>query len=59
MELGTHIDDISAGFITLVEEALKPNGGKAQWGSQGYYFADGAEFVRVIITAENDYIANT
>ena len=40
-----HIDDASSAFITLVEEALKPNGGKAQWGNDGYYFAEADEFV--------------
>ncbi len=44
-EPGTHVDDIAAAFLILVEETLKPSGGKAQWGRQGYYFADGAEFV--------------
>ncbi len=57
-ELGTHIDDIAAAFIVLVEESLKPNGGKAQWGSQGYYFADGAEFVGVSRLHKKDYVAN-
>jgi len=28
-----------------VEEALKPNGGKAQWGDEGYYFLEAGEFV--------------
>jgi len=40
----THIDDIASAFILLVEEALKPNGGAAQWGQNGYYFVAGAQF---------------
>ncbi|KAG4411878.1 hypothetical protein IFR04_014995 [Cadophora malorum] len=40
----THIDDIASAFIFLVEEALKPNGGAAQWGQEGYYFVAGAQF---------------
>lgn len=43
----THIDDIASAFILLVEEALKPNGGAAQWGQDGYYFVAGAQFVSV------------
>jgi hypothetical protein len=39
------MDDVSSAFILLAEEALMPNGGKAQWGDNGYYFVDGAEFV--------------
>jgi hypothetical protein len=40
-----HIDDVSDAFIFLVEEAVKPNGGNAQWGDEGYYFAEAGEFV--------------
>jgi hypothetical protein len=40
-----HVDDLSDAFILLVEEALKPNGGGAQWGDEGYYFAEAGEFV--------------
>jgi hypothetical protein len=40
-----HVDDLSDAFILLVEEALKPNGGNAQWGDEGYYFAEAGEFV--------------
>jgi hypothetical protein len=42
-----HIDDAASAFILLVEEALKPNGGNAQWGSDGYYFAEAREYVRI------------
>lgn len=38
-----HIDDVAAAFMLLVEEALK-NGGRAQWGSDGYYFVEADEF---------------
>jgi hypothetical protein len=40
-----HIDDLSDAFILLAEESLKPNGGNAQWGGEGYYFAEAGEFV--------------
>jgi hypothetical protein len=40
-----HIDDLSDAFILLAEEALKSNGGNAQWGDEGYYFAEAGEFV--------------
>lgn len=40
-----HVDDLSDAFILLVEEALKPSGGNAQWGDEGYYFAEAGEFV--------------
>jgi len=40
----THIDDIATAFILLVEEGLKPMGGKAQWGDNGYYFAEAGDF---------------
>ena len=45
LNLALHIDDAASAFILLVEEALKPNGGSAQWGSDGYYFAEAEEFV--------------
>lgn len=28
----------------MVEEALKPNGGSATWGQEGYYFVESGEF---------------
>jgi hypothetical protein len=40
-----HIDDIAEAFILLAEEALKPHGGSASWGAEGYYFAEAGEFV--------------
>ncbi|RDW91574.1 hypothetical protein BP5796_02739 [Coleophoma crateriformis] len=39
-----HIDDAADAFIVLVEEALKPNGGNAQWGDEGYYFIEAGDF---------------
>jgi hypothetical protein len=44
--LDVHVDDLSDAFILLAEEALKPNGGSAQWGDEGYYFAEAGEYVR-------------
>lgn len=44
-DLDVHIDDITDAFILLAEEALKPGGGKAQWGEEGYYFCEAGEFV--------------
>ncbi|KFX86130.1 hypothetical protein O988_09752, partial [Pseudogymnoascus sp. VKM F-3808] len=38
-----HISDLSAAFGLLVEEALKPAGGAATWGSEGYYFVESGE----------------
>jgi hypothetical protein len=43
-----HVDDLSDAFILLVEEALKPSGGNAEWGGEGYYFAEAGEFVSLI-----------
>lgn len=48
LTIALHIDDAASAFILLVEEALKANGGNAQWGSKGYYFAEAQEFVRPI-----------
>ena len=56
--LALNIDDAASAFILLVEEALKPNGGKAQWGSEGYYFAEGQEFVSVMQHEISIHIAN-
>lgn len=38
-----HISDLSAAFGLLVEEALKPAGGAAAWGAEGYYFVEAGE----------------
>jgi len=40
-----HVDDVSNALILLTEEALKPNGGKAQWGAEEYYFCEAGDFV--------------
>jgi hypothetical protein len=40
-----HIDDLSDAFLTIVEESLKPNGGRAAWGKEGYYYTETGEFV--------------
>lgn len=39
-----HVDDVVAAFLLLSEEALKSNGGNAQWGQEGYYFVEAEEF---------------
>ncbi|KAI3552863.1 hypothetical protein CABS03_14392 [Colletotrichum abscissum] len=39
-----HIDDCADAFILLAEEAAKPDGGKAQWGRKGYYFAESSPY---------------
>ncbi|KAJ6166827.1 hypothetical protein N7470_002274 [Penicillium chermesinum] len=39
-----HIKDLARAFVLLAEEALKPNGGAAAWGPEGYYFVESGEF---------------
>jgi nucleoside-diphosphate-sugar epimerase len=39
-----HVDDLAKAFVLLVEEALKPNGGSATWGQEGYYFVESGDF---------------
>ncbi|KAJ5107200.1 hypothetical protein N7456_003875 [Penicillium angulare] len=39
-----HVSDIAKAFVLLTEEALKPNGGAATWGPEGYYFVESGEF---------------
>ncbi|KAG9229824.1 hypothetical protein BJ875DRAFT_176752 [Amylocarpus encephaloides] len=39
-----HIRDLVDAFILLAEEAVKPNGGDAQWGQKGYYFVEAQAF---------------
>jgi hypothetical protein len=36
----------------MVEEAVKPNGGAATWGPQGYYFVEAGEFAWREISGE-------
>jgi nucleoside-diphosphate-sugar epimerase len=38
-----HATDIADAFIKLTEEALKPHGGNADWGKEGYYFCEDGE----------------
>ncbi|CAG8981618.1 hypothetical protein HYALB_00012969 [Hymenoscyphus albidus] len=42
--IAIHVDDVSDAIILLAEEGLKAQGGKAQWGDEGYYFAEAEEF---------------
>lgn len=39
-----HVEDVANAFVLVVEEALKPNGGIATWGPEGYYFVEAGEF---------------
>lgn len=34
-----HVADLARLYIMILGEALKPNGGAADWGAEGYYFA--------------------
>jgi nucleoside-diphosphate-sugar epimerase len=38
-----NVTDIADAFIKLTEEALKPHGGDADWGVEGYYFCEDGE----------------
>lgn len=40
-----HVQDLSIVFLLLVTAALSPDGGKATWNDEGYYFAENGEFV--------------
>ncbi|KAL1793452.1 hypothetical protein ACET3X_008434 [Alternaria dauci] len=39
-----HVQDLSNVFLALVTAALSPDGGKATWNKEGYYFAESGEF---------------
>ena len=39
-----HVQDLSEVFLALVTAALSPDGGKATWNKEGYYFAESGEF---------------
>lgn len=39
-----YVGDLAKACVLLIEEALKPQGGSAQWGSEGYYFVESGEF---------------
>ncbi|KAF2993960.1 hypothetical protein E8E13_000272 [Curvularia kusanoi] len=41
----SHVRDLSNLFLALVTAALEPNGGKATWNDEGYYFSGTGEFV--------------
>jgi nucleoside-diphosphate-sugar epimerase len=40
----SHIRDLSNIFLSLVTSALEPNGGKATWNEDGYYFSETGTF---------------
>jgi len=40
----SHIRDLSKIFLGLVTSALEPNGGKATWNEDGYYFSETGTF---------------
>lgn len=40
----SHIRDLSKIFLGLVTSALEPNGGKATWNEDGYYFSEAGTF---------------
>lgn len=40
-----HVQDLSNLFLGLVTAALQPDGGKATWNAEGYYFAENGELV--------------
>jgi hypothetical protein len=39
-----HVQDLSNVFLALVTAALSPEGGKATWNDQGYYFTENGQF---------------
>lgn len=39
-----YVGDLANACVLLIEEALKPEGGSAQWGLEGYYFVESGEF---------------
>ena len=41
----SHIQDLSNIFLALVTSAMEPNGGKATWNDEGYYFSETGTFV--------------
>jgi nucleoside-diphosphate-sugar epimerase len=40
-----NVHDLSNLYLLLFEAALEPQGGKATWGADGYYFCEAGEFV--------------
>ena len=41
----SHVQDLSNLFLALVTSAMEPNGGKATWNDEGYYFSEAGTFV--------------
>ncbi|KAF1851240.1 NAD dependent epimerase/dehydratase family protein [Cucurbitaria berberidis CBS 394.84] len=39
-----HVQDLSEVFLALITAALSPDGGKATWNNEGYYFVESGEF---------------
>ncbi|EDU40631.1 NAD dependent epimerase dehydratase family protein [Pyrenophora tritici-repentis] len=39
-----HVQDLSELYLALVTAALSPDGGKASWNTEGYYFAENGDF---------------
>jgi hypothetical protein len=39
-----HIQDLSNAFLALVDAALKPEGNKASWNKEGFYFTEAGEY---------------
>ncbi|KAH7122514.1 NAD dependent epimerase/dehydratase family protein [Dendryphion nanum] len=39
-----HVRDLSNVFLSLVTAALSPDGGKATWNEEGYYFTENGDF---------------
>jgi len=40
----SHVQDLSNIFLALVTAAMEPNGGKATWNAEGYYFSESGSF---------------
>ncbi|KAJ4348942.1 hypothetical protein N0V95_005027 [Ascochyta clinopodiicola] len=41
----SHVQDLSNIFLALVTSAMEPQGGKATWNDEGYYFSETGTFV--------------
>ncbi|KAF1936020.1 NAD dependent epimerase/dehydratase family protein [Clathrospora elynae] len=39
-----HVQDLSEVYLALITAALSPDGGKATWNKEGYYFAENGDF---------------
>ncbi len=51
MPSDVHINHVATAYILLTEEALKPNGGAAVWGPEGYYFTETTEHTWFDVTS--------